>query len=218
MLLPQKATALDFAYEVHTEVGEHAHYARINGWLSSLRTVLRRGDIVEIFTSPDVSPQPEWLNSVITYKARRNITQALAKRPQSPYNRCDCCKPIQGEEVIGFVEKDRSVTVHKRNCPDVIRLASQHGDNIVAVDYAPGETIYPVTIDIIAIDRNHLLADIIDGISKTQGLSIGALSTTSGDSIVTCRMSFGVHSYEQLSSVIEYVKSIDGIDEVKEVL
>lgn len=48
--LPKRATALDFAFEIHSRIGEHAHYARINGQLASIKAVLHRGDVIEIFT------------------------------------------------------------------------------------------------------------------------------------------------------------------------
>ena len=54
--LPKKATALDFAFEIHSHIGEHAHYARINGQLASIKTELQRGDIVEICTNPNIEP------------------------------------------------------------------------------------------------------------------------------------------------------------------
>ena len=56
IILPKGATALDFAFEIHTEVGLHAVYAHINGRLCSLKTVLHRGDCVEIGTDADSLP------------------------------------------------------------------------------------------------------------------------------------------------------------------
>lgn len=216
--LPQRASALDFAYEIHSEVGNHAHYARINGQLMPVSTMLHRGDVVEIFTSDEVLPQPSWLNCVMTFKARHNIGVILSSRPHPRYNRCDCCKPIPGEEVIGFKVNDGSVTVHKRNCPTVIRLASQLGDNIVSVDYAPDETLYPVTIAVRAVDRRRLLIDVIDCITNTLQLPIGQLNTSGDESIVECRISFNVHSFDELHTIINHIAGIDGVDLVSEVL
>ena len=62
IILPKGATALDFAFEIHSHIGEHAHYARINGKLASVKTVLRRGDCVEIGTDDNTGPQPDWIN------------------------------------------------------------------------------------------------------------------------------------------------------------
>ena len=75
--LPRNATALDFAYMVHTDVGNHAVTARINGKLSPLRTQLDNGDRVEIVTTPSSTPKPQWLEFVVTGKARASIRQQL---------------------------------------------------------------------------------------------------------------------------------------------
>ena len=79
VILPKGATALDFAFEIHSRIGEHAHYARINGKLSSVKTVLKRGDCVEIGTSDSVEPDPTWLDHVSTYKARKSINSHLSR-------------------------------------------------------------------------------------------------------------------------------------------
>ena len=123
--LPKKATALDFAFEIHSHIGEHAHYARINEHLASIKTELHRGDIVEIVTNPDIHPLPEWTDHVLTYKAKGFLKRYFAKQEKSTFHFCPHCQPIPGEEVIGFKETDGTISVHKRNCPIAIGLASQ---------------------------------------------------------------------------------------------
>src|SRR5512136_459648 len=77
MALPQGATAVDFAYAVHTDIGHHCVAARINYELMPLRTELKNGDHVEILTSPTARPNPSWLNFVATGKARSRIRHFL---------------------------------------------------------------------------------------------------------------------------------------------
>ena len=77
MRLPKGATAVDFAYFVHTDVGNRCVAAKINTELAPLRTVLRHGDRVEIITSPQGRPNPAWLNYVRTGKARSHIRHYL---------------------------------------------------------------------------------------------------------------------------------------------
>jgi GTP pyrophosphokinase len=83
--LPRKATPVDFAYAIHTEVGHHCVGARVNGKMAPLRTELRNGDIVEILTSPGHNPSRDWLSLVVTNKARAKIRQFLntAERQQA---------------------------------------------------------------------------------------------------------------------------------------
>ena len=102
IILPKGATALDFAFEIHTNIGLHAHYARINGKLCSVKTVLRRGDCIEIGTSETAEPQQDWLDHVLTYKARKYINSYVSHKVKSCYVRCPNCHPLPGDEVIGF--------------------------------------------------------------------------------------------------------------------
>jgi GTP pyrophosphokinase len=218
VILPQKATVLDFAFEVHSKIGSHAHYARINGRLSSIKTVLQRGDVVEVFTDEEAKPAADWMNHVVTYKAKRFLKSYFARQEKPHFIRCTCCKPIPGEEVIGFEEEDGTITIHKRDCETAIRLASQHGDSIVSVDYKPDEhTLYPVTINVRAVDRYHLFVDLVDCITNKLKLAMDRICTSTTDSIVDCEIDLGIHSFDELSVIIDSISSIPGVDEVKEI-
>ena len=218
IILPKGATALDFAFEIHSRIGEHAHYARINGKLSSIKTVLNRGDCVEIGTNEDTEPQEDWLKHVSTYKARRFISTYLARKKNSEYIRCSNCHPLPGDEVIGFQKEDGSIEVHKRNCQTAIRLASQHGDSIVAVNFdEDGACLYPVRISVTAIDRYHLLSDLVDCITEKLHLSMRGLRTETVDNIGVCTIDFAVHSMNQLQTAMDIIAAIPGVDEVKRI-
>ncbi|HHT33716.1 MAG TPA: bifunctional (p)ppGpp synthetase/guanosine-3',5'-bis(diphosphate) 3'-pyrophosphohydrolase, partial [Bacteroidales bacterium] len=78
--LPQGATALDFAYTIHTRIGDHCLGAKVNHTLVPLSQKLRSGDQVEVLTSQSVNPQPEWLNFVTTAKARTKIEASLRRQ------------------------------------------------------------------------------------------------------------------------------------------
>ncbi|MCM1028531.1 MAG: HD domain-containing protein [Pseudoflavonifractor sp.] len=219
VVLPQKATVIDFAYEVDASLGAHAKYARVNGFLTSVRSQLRRGDVVEIFTHPESHPKEEWLDSCVSYKARKEIREYLASRPAPRYRRCPLCNPIPGEEVVGFALPDapQEVTIHKRDCPEAISLASQHGDSIVAVDFTPDQTLYPVTITVRAVDRFHLFVDLVDTITNRLGLSIAAIKTETADDISLVTISFAVHSADELHAVTADIHAMADVDEVKRV-
>jgi len=75
--LPHKASALDFAFAVHTDVGLKTIGAKVNGRMVPIKKILASGDIVEILTSPNQKPRKDWLNFVITSKARNKIRSAL---------------------------------------------------------------------------------------------------------------------------------------------
>lgn len=215
MKLPKNSTAIDFAFGIHTEVGLHAKYAKVNGHLASMKTILKRGDCVEIGTDPNVWPQDDWVNKAKSYKALRNIHLFLGKKAKPQYKRCPLCNPIPGEEVIGFRNSDDSITVHRRDCVDAIGLASQFGDSIVPVDYQEQpDILYSASLTAKAVDRQHLLSDIIDSISNRLQLSINELHTVTEDEIVTCTINFMVHSYKELQTIVESILAIPDVDEV----
>lgn len=218
IILPKGATALDFAFEIHTNIGLHAHYARINGKLCSVKTVLRRGDCIEIGTSETAEPQQDWLDHVLTYKARKYINSYVSHKVKSCYVRCPNCHPLPGDEVIGFKNNDGSVQVHKRNCQTAIRLASQHGDSIVAVNFEEEcSCLYPVRISVRAIDRYHLLSDLVDCITEQLKLSMFGLRTETADNIGVCTIDFAVHSMNELQTAMDSIAAIPGVDEVQRI-
>ena len=215
IVLPKYATALDFAFEIHTEVGLHAVYARINGKLSSVKTVLHRGDCVEIGTAEDAVPKADWQNHVLTYKAKRSLGSFFTDRPKMEYKRCTCCHPLPGDEVVGFKNTEGQITLHKRNCLTAIRQASKQGDTIVAVDFKENELfMFPVRVCIRGIDRHHLLNDVVACITEQQNLSISELHTVTQDRIVETTVDFEVHSSNELKQAIENIRRIKNVDEV----
>lgn len=218
IVLPKDATALDFAFEIHTQVGLHAVYARVNGKLSSVKTVLHRGDCVEIVTADDAMPEADWLGHVLTYKAKSSLGSFFANRPVMEYKRCTCCHPLPGDEVIGFKGADGKITLHKRNCPSAIRLASEQGDSIVAVNFEEDDRfLFPVRICIRGVDRHHLLSDVVACVTEKQNLSISKLVTETKDRIVETTVDFEVHSAEELQQAIDSIGEINNVDEVARV-
>ena len=212
--LPKGATALDFAYAVN--LGDHARYARINGRLSSLRTELKRGDCVEIGTDPSAHPKADWQNAVTSYKARRQIQDYLNKLPKPKHTLCPHCHPMPGSEIIGFQDASGHVTIHGRNCPVAIRMASEKGNTIVTVDdfVADPDVLYPVRVEIVGIDRYHLLQDILDCIVGGQKLSMNGLLSQTKDDIFTCAIDFDVHAADELKDALAAISAIEGIEEV----
>lgn len=216
IMLPQNATVLDFAYELHTQLGDHAKYALINGRLASITTKLRRGDVIEVFTEEKCHPEDDWDNFIHTYKAKKAIRHYRELLPQPLFHRCPVCNPIPCEEVIGIKGiHNNQTTIHKRDCPDAISLSSSYGDNVVSVDFPPDETLYQVMLAIRAVDRNHLLIDLIDCITNTFRLPIDSVNSVTEQNIVSTKIRFGVHSNNELKTIIRNMSSIKGVDEVK---
>lgn len=219
IILPKGATALDFAFEIHTDVGMHAKYARINGKLSSIKTELRRGDCIEIGTDNTSFPKHEWLEHVCTYKAKHILNNYFSKElSQQKFTRCPHCMPLPGGETIGFREEDGSITMHRRNCHVAIEQASKLGDTIVDIEFPIKDNrAYPITFYIKAIDRYHLLIDIVSTITNDLKLYIDSLTTNTVDDIVECKIVFNVHSVKEMIRTIDAIYKIQGIDEVRQI-
>src|SRR5262249_30487377 len=83
--MPQGATPVDFAYAIHSEVGDCCVGAKVNGRLVPLRTVLQNGDQVEVVTSPSASPSPTWDSFVVTGKARARIRRLVRTQQRQQY-------------------------------------------------------------------------------------------------------------------------------------
>lgn len=217
LILPKGSTALDFAFELHTDIGLHAKYARINGKVTSMRTVLQRGDCVEIGTSSDFRPHPDWTDAVKTYKAKKALKAYWASVASTQqYLRCTHCHPLPGGETIGIRGEDGKITIHRRNCPEAIRLASKNGDDIVAVPFEENEeNVYPVCITIKAIDRYHFLIDVVKKITDELHLSIDSLNTATHDEIADLSVVFYVHSVRELVTVMNSIYAIPGVEEVR---
>src|SRR3712207_646527 len=81
--LPRGATPVDFAFMIHTEVGNTCTGSRINGRIVPLRTAIQNGDVVEIITSPNAKPSRDWLNFVKTSRARNRVRHAVAEQQRA---------------------------------------------------------------------------------------------------------------------------------------
>jgi len=214
IILPQGATAVDFAFELHSNIGEHAQYARINGQLSPLRTELHRGDCVEIGVREDIHPTEYWLNFAKSYKAKKLIRESIRRGPKHEFHRCPICAPLPGDEVIGFII-EKETYVHRRYCPEAIKMSSENGGNLMTVDFKEHEAItYPISIKVTAVDRYHLFRDIIDCFVEEQHIPIDSFNAKIDDQIVDCHIEFPVHSAKELEEAISSISKIPNIEEV----
>lgn len=245
-ILPKDSTVIDFAFKQGDEIGAHAHYAYVNGILCSVKTVLHGGDCIKLLTSPDVHPRKDWIDHCQTYAAKRYLRLFLIERRliRGGVCRCPMCKPLPGGEVIGIRMKGihphtteyENITLHRRSCPEAIRMASKYGDNVVSVNYAddasaPPVTVhtpssitinrigfsYPITLSITGIDRPRLLMDLTSEIADKLHLNMDSLCISTKDCIVTCKVIIMIHSVTEMVSAIAQISKIPGIESVRQV-
>lgn len=244
-ILPKDSTVIDYAFKHGDEMGAHAHYAYVNGTLCSVKTVLQGGDCIRLITSPEARPRKDWIDHCQTYIAKRYLRLYLIERRliRGGVCRCPLCKPLPGGDVIGIrmdgihphTAEYENITLHRRSCPEAIRMASKFGDNVVSVDYAtdpaaPPVTVhspayitinrtgfsYPVTLFIKAVDRPHLLMDLTSEIADGLKLNMVSLCINTQDCIVNCTTTIMMHSVQEKKSAIARIRELPGVEAVIE--
>ncbi|TET90218.1 MAG: bifunctional (p)ppGpp synthetase/guanosine-3',5'-bis(diphosphate) 3'-pyrophosphohydrolase, partial [Desulfobacteraceae bacterium] len=308
---PRGATPVDFAYSIHSEVGEKCIGARINRRMVPLRYQLRNGQIVEIITSPKQHPSQDWLEFVKTPRAKTKIRQwirnqersesiALGKNllekalerdrlklpnimkneqilsiakdfsfhsvedliaqigfgkisPRQVLGRlkpklgikderppglvgkmvgrfkrrkgdrgikvkgvsdmlirfANCCHPLPGEPVIGFITRGRGVTVHQRNCSHILNADPER---LVEVSWqASKEDIYLAKIRVTSVERKGVLADISAILTQKDANIIEAQVKTTVDKKGIALFTIEVEDYNQLQNIMGAIKRIKNV-------
>ncbi len=308
--LPKGATAIDFAFHVHTEVGVHCQGAKINGRIAPLHRELKNGDTIEILTSPQARPSRDWLQHVRTGRARHKIKQwvrheeetvssalgreilqrELRKRrltmpDPAALNRAgavlnledgtaleaaigrgdlpigqvvralypdaaedgvaepkptvfgrmlnrirlgrgikiqgvdgllvryaQCCQPVPGDSVVGYVTQGRGISIHRADCPNLLTLSAD--DRRVEIDWQEQEgESFAVRLVVNAEDRRGLYADIMQAISQTGTNIRGAdLHTKDGGAFGTVFVE--VDNLPHLAKVLKAVRRVKGVASV----
>ncbi len=124
-----------------------------------------------------------------------------------------CCQPIPGDEVIGFITRGRGITVHKKSCPSIKQMKGEQ-ERFINIVWSGSEQSHPVKIAITATDRPHLFRDIADQISvmKTNIIKIEAPEPEGG--IATIKFVLGVKSVDHMNEIIKRLKTIKDIRDV----
>ncbi|MBN2078740.1 MAG: bifunctional (p)ppGpp synthetase/guanosine-3',5'-bis(diphosphate) 3'-pyrophosphohydrolase [Spirochaetes bacterium] len=259
--LPKDATPVDFAYAVHTQVGNTCVGARVNGQIVPLKAKLKSGDIVEIMTSKKGHPSESWLKIVASPNARYKIRAWLRKKTETPLKQDDedkhreektvkvtipkdeqvklkslskqkqtgiivdgtsdvlirlsqCCQPIPGDDVVGFITRGRGIAVHKKNCPSLQRMTAEKERFITIVWKGSSDTVYPIKLAVDGIDRPGLLKDVADEISLSKTNIIKAEAHLEERGIARFKFILEVRSNEHLKDVIARLKKLKNITDV----
>ena len=191
-------------------------FAVINDKLCSAKTVLHKGDRVRIGTDEVPSIDKSWLNHVITYKARVGIRKFLNRQTSKvsdEYVLCPNCKPIFGDEVIGFRRSDGKIEVHKCHCRAAIEMAAQSGDSIEReVDMTDFEQLaFPIRFRVKSVNKDQLLLTIVSLVSEKMHLSLGNLHSTIVDDIVSTEFEVYVHSHDEIQQLTEAISALPNV-------
>jgi len=324
--LPQGATPIDFAFDIHSEIGERAIAAKINGKMAPLRQKLDIGDQVEIITGNKINLNPDWINDVVTHKAKSRIRQYIkqkeretadegreiwekrAKRgnveiseqdlmriahklkydstqdlfydigkgtldvselfdmvkqftskgrieekeneEQKPdpvteeeiqktyinaarsvsdekaliingeitnvkYSYANCCNPIPGDDVIGFISRTGKVKIHRSNCKNIRHLIQTDGERIVDVSWAKNiNSQFLGAVKVIGEDRVGMINDITDVLSKSLETNMKSINVNSDSGMFEGILTVHVDDINHLDRVIAKLKKVEGVKSV----
>ena len=143
--------------------------------------------------------------------SRADQSVVVAGSPDLWVNLSRCCTPVPGDEIVGFVTRGRGVSVHRADCPNAKALGSQP-DRFIDVQWRPGRgTSFAVTIQVEALDRKKLLADVATALSEQQVNILSASSTSDKDRVARLRFTFELADIAHLASVLQTVKKVDAV-------
>ena len=124
-----------------------------------------------------------------------------------------CCKPVPGDEIIGFITRGKGITIHRADCQTVKHI--DETERLIPVSWGPTREVYPVVIHIEALDRAGLLRDIAAVVSDA-GISMSAANvTTHSEQTATIVATLGISGISQLSQVMSRIESIRDVLEVR---
>lgn len=313
--LPNGSTALDFAFEIHTEVGARCLGAKINKKLVPLNTKIKNGDQVEILTSSKQKPNEGWLKTVVSSKAISSIkdylkeekkkaasegkeivlrklkqikvdlnnetinrmvtyfdlktpldffydvgrgaidpkeikkfsefkvhdkkhhrrdhhhdvekVSSIAKKANSDilligdnmdtidYKLSNCCKPIPGDSVFGFVTVSDGIKIHRTTCPNATELMSNYGYRIVKANWSSEQKVaFLAGINIIGTDRMGMISDITKVISNDLKVNMRSMTLDTDNGIFEGNVKLYVDDTIHLDLMIQKIQMIDGVESV----
>lgn len=303
--MPIGSTPVDFAYSIHTQVGNRCVGAKVNGRIVPLKFTLRNGDTLEIITSPAQGPSRDWLKFVVTQRAKSRIKQWIKAEerkqsielgmkllegelrrhelgqaalksedmqsvlkffniqsledlyafighgklsahqvvnklmPEKPaeeapitkiarplkeqkgitikgvdnvlYHTAKCCFPIPGDGLIGFVTRGRGVTIHRKDCPNLDRLAVDDA-RLVDVEWkTEGEATSPVRLLIETVDKPGILANLSSLISSVNVNISNITATSTEDKKAHITFILEVKDKKQLSGLTQKIAQLEGV-------
>ena len=305
LALPKGATAVDFAYAVHSDVGNSCVAVRINQDLAPLRTELHNGDHVEIITGALAKPNPAWLNYVVTGRARAHIRhflksqqstesghlgerllnkalralhvepsqitdvhwqklirdyglkkkseiltdiglgkrqnvmvahqllamtdENLEKHTKLPPKSLDtitihgtegmavqfaqCCRPIPGDPILGFINKDKGLVIHTHDCPSVSKFKLDP-DKWLDVEWEPdSDKLFKTNLNLTVANQPGMLAKIASGIADA-GSNIDNVSVEEADGSAYANLYFTV----QVKNRIHLADLMRGLRKIPDVV
>lgn len=130
-----------------------------------------------------------------------------------------CCHPIPGDDILGYIDNQNHVEIHKRNCPVASKLKSSYGNRLLDAKWDMRNIrLFNATIEIRGIDRQGMLHDVVDVISDEMNVNMHNLSLTSKEDIFMGKIEVLVHNRQEVKNIINSLKKIKGLQEIQQIM
>lgn len=149
---------------------------------------------------------------------RKKIISLTEKSLQTKYTLCDCCKPIPGDTVMGYIDDDKHIVVHKLQCPTAEKLKANHGNRVLGAQWEMSrQTLFPVSVYVKGFDKLGLLHEMTQVISQLHGINIRKLEVECDDGIFECNIQMYVHDTKDVDEIVASLRDIQDVKEVSRV-
>ncbi|GAB4005445.1 hypothetical protein GCM10029992_53320 [Glycomyces albus] len=141
------------------------------------------------------------------------VTVAGMKEGEMPVRLAHCCNPIPGDPIIGFVTRYHVISVHRRDCENAEERVELQPDRVVEVHWSDqdDQATFVATVQVEALDRHRLLADVTQVLSGERVSILSATVTTTRDRIALSRFTFEMGTPEHLDHLLKVIRKIDGV-------
>lgn len=130
-----------------------------------------------------------------------------------------CCHPIPGDDILGYIDNQNHVEIHKRNCPVASKLKSSYGNRLLDAKWDMRNIRhFNATIEIRGIDRQGMLHDVVDVISDEMNVNMHNLSLTSKEDIFMGKIEVLVHNRQEVKNIINSLKKVKGLQEIQQIM
>lgn len=149
---------------------------------------------------------------------RKKVLDLNEDTIRSKYVLAECCKPIPGDQVMGYIDDDNRIVIHKVDCSLGALLKSSHGNRILSANWnMKRELLFPASIYIKGLDKIGLLNQITQVISQLRNVNIRKLQIESDNGLFECKMEMFVHDTTDLNAIITDLKKIQNVKEVSRI-
>lgn len=149
---------------------------------------------------------------------RKKLLSLTENTLQKNYTLCDHCKPIPGDTVMGYINDDKRIVIHKVQCPDAAKLKANHGNRLLGAKWEMSRvSLFPASIYVKGFDKLGLLHEMTQVISQLHGINIRKLEVECDDGIFECSIQMYVHDTQEVEATIASLRQIQDVKEVSRV-